>query len=74
MSNDKLAPCPFCGSGNIQIVRPFKPAGVYWALCQDCWATGPKLGNGSNAEKAWNLRRQDSETAMDVQPPFVASA
>ncbi|MDY3558138.1 hypothetical protein R5W23_000859 [Gemmata sp. JC673] len=49
-----LAPCPFCGSRDVQIVA----TPPHWVLCPWCQATGPKpmISTAEAAREAWNNR------------------
>jgi len=56
MSDNRLEPCPFCGS-----TRTFADYGNHhrWALCGDCGAKGPRISGMTTKEDAylaWNRR------------------
>ena len=61
---DKLKPCPFCGSGNVNDTSPpensedpdtNKFSGCYW-VCPDCVAVGPFAETPEEATHLWNTR------------------
>jgi Lar family restriction alleviation protein len=54
--NEKLKPCPFCGSKNI-VVAHTKKLFVYRSICKDCGADNCKLAETEeDAIKLWNTR------------------
>lgn len=66
-----LAPCPFCGSQNVEDVNHFGLC--FLVRCHDCSAEGPqfplrKKVNGlwprEAAIKAWNARNADQGVAV----------
>lgn len=55
---DKLKPCPFCGSKNIDLFE--HGAIVVFVQCDDCLATFPHFDSKQEAIEAWN-RRVDND-------------
>lgn len=59
MSNEKLKPCPFCGSTDIVIAqKPGFSSGGY-ALCRGCCATTMSSIYTDEAIANWNRRPND---------------
>ena len=62
--NEKLKPCPFCGSKWTQvryINNPFDKNHVYGgyrAECTDCYAVTKACNNEQDAIDAWNRRAE----------------
>lgn len=50
---EKLKPCPLCGSDEVKLVQP--PHQNY-IECLECEATGPNLPTDEDAIAAWNRR------------------
>lgn len=48
---EKLKPCPFCGSLDIEFRSPS------YATCSECGADGP-IGNADNVIDKWNTRAE----------------
>jgi Lar family restriction alleviation protein len=55
----KLAPCPFCGSDDIEVHRQYV-SHLHWLSCQDCRTDGPAKMGEADAIAAWNTRPQPS--------------
>lgn len=55
MENEKLLPCPFCGTENVEGYRP--ALSNAWAVhCDDCDFKGPHAYSKAEAIAAWNTR------------------
>lgn len=59
MMSEKLKPCPFCGSNDVEIVESFDGLCV---LCGNCEATSNDFGKIEDAIKAWNRRATDEKS------------
>ena len=59
--NDKLKPCPFCGSKVKKIISPVMNTVMF--VCENCGADVCFYGAefGEKAVKAWNRRAEDEE-------------
>ena len=55
----QLKPCPFCG--NPHPFKADKRGFAVWTQCGDCGARGPEKLTGSEADKAWNTRKEQPE-------------
>ncbi len=49
MSGKRFAPCPFCGSTEVEMRGDFR-----YICCSSCGATGPTRDFGLEARSAWN--------------------
>jgi|GEM_PF-5632043 len=57
---EKLKPCPFCGSENIEIVRsPITERFI--ATCNSCAASSRYFNDEDEAIDGWNMRVEESE-------------
>lgn len=54
---DKLKPCPFCGSSDVNSGGDDKVVGVW---CNNCGATGPNVYLTINGDFDWNTRATPS--------------
>lgn len=70
MSDEKLDPCPFCGSTNVQsdcfgaalnVPASSEDCFVY---CKDCDAQGPAAEDAAGAHDLWNARGQAAVNAV----------
>ena len=50
---EKLKPCPFCGSDDIELSTGLAE---YWAFCHDCTATTSMERTQEEAIQVWNTR------------------
>jgi len=63
-NNEKLKPCPHCGSKNL-----FMDAGLsggdesklFWIVCEECYSSGPAFDKKSSAIAGWNKRVKEAE-------------
>lgn len=56
--SDKLQPCPFCGSRNVNDTSEPKPGedGDFYWVCPDCVCVGPVSDTLEGATDLWNKR------------------
>lgn len=60
MPENKLKPCPFCGSNKVEIENITTDRVA--AFCGYCGVVGPHTSLGSaEAIKRWNMRRTDND-------------
>jgi len=52
----ELAPCPFCGGGNLDIPDSYSFVKCYRVTCKDCDISGPPAGSKIEAAERWNNR------------------
>jgi len=64
---EKLLPCPFCGTENVELYRPVLSSA--WAVhCDDCGFKGRTGYNVPDAITAWNTRAPaDLRSALEVE-------
>lgn len=54
-----LAPCPFCGSSDVTLIRTLE---LWYALCApECSAAGPPAATFEEAARLWNTRAESPE-------------
>jgi len=56
---DKLKPCPFCGSFEIEATK-IDDTGEWYLECGDCGIEQPLYKNFADAVNAWNRRASDA--------------
>lgn len=56
---DKLKPCPFCGSFDIEATK-IDDTGEWYLECGDCGIEQPLYKNFADAVNAWNRRAGDA--------------
>ena len=56
----ELKPCPFCGSTNGNVRKPYERFTLYRLTCP-CGAEGADKGSEEQAIKAWNTRTPPKE-------------
>ena len=61
--NEELKPCPFCG-GSVQRVKSSGRWG--WFVSCSCAAVGPSAKSRSDAIAAWNIRREPTQTRLEL--------
>lgn len=54
---DKLKPCPFCGSNDVSLFLPEFNHIIVCIQCVECSAHGGKETSDKAAIRAWNLRK-----------------
>lgn len=64
MSEEKLLPCPFCGSKS---VRPYNIEGLAMVACEKCCAKTSFFHEKAKAIDAWN-RRVEAWNAKQEAP------
>ena len=79
-TREALAPCPFCGSRNIQRADN-GDYGAFWCICDDCGACTGEVGIHSQAEAdaRWNARaalaaepaQPEARPVAIIPPPMV---
>ena len=63
-NTDKLKPCPFCGSSEINSTSPpIVVDGVCLWVCPECIAISPLAKSVNDATEKWNTRANESEIA-----------
>lgn len=62
----KLKPCPFCGSENLEIAINSIMVNPYYVWCFDCNAIGPDEKTKTKAIKKWNARANESSKNVDA--------
>lgn len=63
-NTDKLKPCPFCGSSEINNTSPpIVVDGVCWWVCPECIAISPLAKSVNDATEKWNTRANESKIA-----------
>ena len=55
--NEKLKPCPFCGS--IDVEEKQYGDNEFWVSCADCGARIPEYEDYDEAIEAWNRRTNE---------------
>jgi len=57
---DKLKPCPFCGSKNLRVFEPGPGEPLFWVSCNvvDCFTIGPYSKTYDEAIGKWNRRNR----------------
>lgn len=67
---EKLKPCPLCGSDEVKLVQP--PHQNY-IECLECEATGPNLPTDEDAIAAWNRREPHAKlvAALKASLPLL---
>ena len=68
MSEDRLKPCPFCGSRVMRVKRSDKWG---WFVSCTCAAVGPGAHTRNDAIAAWNTRT-GSDVFDDVMKDWMA--
>lgn len=60
-----LANCPFCGSSNLDNSNRANDGKqeFYFVSCNDCESCGPTEFERAEAERLWNRRMEEKETA-----------
>ena len=69
MSEDKLKPCPFCGSNNLTLTEAM---GEFWTLCGYCEVSSGMESSLSGAYEAWNTRVPDLSAIDEAIRYFMA--
>lgn len=68
---ENLAPCPFCGSGDVLSFGVSQNQGTaYRVQCLNCGAKGPRVCDDEQAQDAWNSR---ATTAPKHRPAEVVT-
>lgn len=65
LEGEKINPCPFCGSGNIELHNTHTP--TYWMECQGCGAraTGQSFNVYGDSEDSHLAAAQSALTAWN---------
>lgn len=53
-AEEKLLPCPFCGSVDVKVIQ--STVSGYVATCNECWAASRAEATRDDAIAAWNRR------------------
>ena len=60
----KLAPCPFCGSNNLDDSCRLNDGDgtrdYYFMFCNECEAEGPTSNDQAEAQRLWNKRSEEN--------------
>jgi hypothetical protein len=62
-----VEPCPFCGSGEPEVLHPHSSDG-WWVRCEGCHVQTTEYVNRESAITAWNRRAQRMEAAAQEVP------
>lgn len=65
MSNEKLKPCPFCGSTDIVITQEHGLLSGGYAMCRGCYATTRSSIYTDEAVANWNRRPHDGHKCSE---------
>ena len=55
---NKLKPCPFCGSESISLEEAGRNTDVWFIQCEYCGATFPHFDSKEEAMFVWNTRTE----------------
>lgn len=55
MENNKLKPCPFCGSENVKIFE-YRGTSKFYVICKNCFTPVGIYDGKDEATKRWNTR------------------
>ncbi len=62
---DKLKPCPFCGSDQVECIKR-GIVGWHWVVCWNCGTDGPRGATDSyEAIEMWNDRKGENDAPQD---------
>jgi len=63
MSEEKLKPCPFCGSYMVRIAKDKLPDGgyIYDVRCMNCGCGSPFRCTEEEVVEAWNRRYKEQD-------------
>lgn len=65
MSNEKLKPCPFCGSTDIVITQEHDFLSGGYVMCRGCFATTRSSIYTDEAVANWNRRTHDGNKCSE---------
>lgn len=57
--DEKLKPCPFCGSENTKVREVFVMAGHFYSECADCGISTLMCSTKKEVIEKWNRRVSD---------------
>lgn len=61
---EKLLPCPFCGSEDLETARD-KESDWWWVNCNSCRAAGPVMTINTDDVRGWNRRTPVADTLKE---------
>jgi Lar family restriction alleviation protein len=53
---ERAAPCPFCGSQQLEVPMTGRYSTLYQVVCEICYAKGPYGDHEAKAVERWSIR------------------
>jgi Lar family restriction alleviation protein len=70
--DEKLLPCPFCGSNNLRVFKGMGYRNYIMIKCMDCGVRGGCYLKVENCNQAWNKRVKSDQVAEQVVSEIAA--